>query len=147
MDLVEAAATRTDHKGPEAGRVVAVALRVEPGETFVVVVVPGQHDVRAVVGQGLPDRAVGGVVAVFARAEPGLVPERQRTAGRVPDQILTQPGDLRRTGPAAADRVALRVQRDQVPRPGVEAVVTLPGRPDPLREVPEVPGRAAGVVL
>jgi hypothetical protein len=93
-------------------------------------------------GHRPPGRCHGG-----AGTEAGVVPERQRAAGRVGCQIGPEPALLLRTGLATADLVAVGVERDQMPASQVEAVPALAGLAGPWSEEPVVAAGAGGLVV
>jgi hypothetical protein len=73
-EAVVGLAAGADHELADASGRVGPAGRGLGGEAFVVMVVADQHHVRAGPVERAPEGGVGGVVAVHARAEPGLVP-------------------------------------------------------------------------
>ena len=122
-ESVVAPAARADNELADAERISGAVGVLRP-ESLVVVLVSAEDDIRAVVGQRLPDRLHEGLVAVRrAGAEPRMVPVRQRAGGGVGGKIRAQPGLLRRSGAAAADGRAVAVERDDVPRADLVAVV------------------------
>src|SRR5260370_34341275 len=94
-----------------AGR-VGNSVRVLRGETFVVVIVAVQYNVRAGRVKVIPEILHFRTVAVFiAGPEPRHMPKGQRAAGPVPLEVLSQPLFLRRAFAAAANLRALAVKR------------------------------------
>src|SRR4029450_3609785 len=107
-----------------------------------------QHGVGAGLVQRQPQTAHGRVAAVGGTGtEARVVPERQRAVGRVGCQVGSQPALLLRTGLAAANRVAVGVERDQVPASKVEAVPALAALAGPGAEEPVVAAGAGEVVV
>ena len=145
--VVKSRAPRADDEAADATRVVALARLVERRELLVVVLVRADDHVGAGVVQRVPQRRDVVFLADFTAAlESRIVPVGQRAARGVRGEIGDKPRVLRRAG-GAGDRLApvARVQRHDVPRPDVEAVVALAARSrDPRRrahavEVVEVP--------
>src|SRR5436190_16033346 len=84
-------------------------------EALVVVVVAREDHVRSGCIEVRPERADRRIVAVWPRAEAGMVPVRERAEVAVGGEVGAQPALLRRT-PCAADDRAVAVQDDDVPR-------------------------------
>jgi len=69
---------RANHKLPYAPRRVRRSARSLQTETLVVVIVAGEDHLCAIRIKGIPRRSHLGVVAVFSRAEEGMVEVGQR---------------------------------------------------------------------
>ncbi len=137
-DPTELLAPGADDDLGEAVDRVRRAGRVLGGEPLVVVVVAVEHQLRTGVVEVLPELRGLGVVAVRPRAEPGVVPHRQRAPGPAGLEVPGQPADLGRPRPAAADEAAVAVQQHHVPGPDVQAAVgaaRAAGSPAEEREV------------
>src|SRR5215218_5817807 len=114
-------------------------LRREPLVDMVVAV---QNHIRTHGVQVTPEDIVGAVAAVLAAREPRVMPKRECASSRMRSKIGLQPLLLSRPGPTASHLRAIRVQRDDVPGPDVEAVIALPTRAGGRPEVVEIPARA-----
>jgi hypothetical protein len=121
---------------PAAGpyHIIPDATCVVPGPggglrcvALVVVVMPGEDDLRVVVIQRLPQRLGERVIAVMAEAEAGVMPVGQGAARGMGGQVLAKLRLLRRTGATAPRLVAVGVEDHDVPAPQFIAVEALRG--------------------
>ena len=122
---------------------VAITLRIELEEALVVVVVPGQGDVDARVGEHLPERLDELLRIVLAPRPARVVEEGELAQVVVASKIGAQPAKLLGVG---VD-VDVRVEGNQVPAAEVERVVRLPRSSGPLAEVGDVACRAGRAVI
>src|SRR3954468_10311998 len=153
--VVERLAAGSDDEAADSAGAVKGAIGVLRLQALVEVLVPGEHEVRAGVVERLPegDRLLGPAPFLAReRAEQRVVPEGQGARPAVAGEIRGEPLLLRRPE-AAASRyvVAVGVQRDDVPRADLEAVVAAPHaiagatlQHAGAVEVVEVPGGAWG---
>ena len=118
-------------------RDTARILRIE---AFVNMVVAVENHVRVGRVELLPE-PVAVLRRSASRAEERDVPVGQDALVRVRREVGRQPQALRRSWDAAADIAAIRVERDQVPGPDVEAVPALALCSGGGPEVVEVAGR------
>src|SRR5262249_40906748 len=136
-----------DHELADSAGTVDLPARRAGGEALVVVVVSGEDDVRPRGVEVLPEGCGDRIVPVETGREPRVVPVGERAPGPMRREAATKPPLLGRARPAASDRGAVGVQRDEMPRADVEGVVPLPGRTGRLPEVLEVAGRVRRPVL
>src|SRR6187431_3053150 len=102
--------TRAGDELPDAAAGGGRSTWILRSEALIYVIVPVQHDVRALVVKLLEERA-NGVDAgpVFTRGEKRMVPVRERAARAAGRQVVRKPATLRGGRPAAANRTAVRV--------------------------------------
>src|SRR5215471_15831127 len=128
-----------DNEFAEATLGVGPADGILRCEAFVVVVVSGDDEFRIVIVKSLIKRCDRQIVAVIqARTEAWLVQVSNRTGGVMLGQVLTQPFFLRRTGLAAADFLAFRIQNDNVPGTKFVTVVAGLGIACGRAKIPEI---------
>ena len=127
----------------DPGDVVELPARGLRGEALVDVVVAVEDDVGVGSVEGVPER-LGVRRRPPSGAEQRDVPVGGDALARVGGQVRRQPLPLGRSRAATPGVAAVRVQRDQVPRPDVVAVVALAGRDGARKsaEVVVVAGRA-----
>src|SRR6185503_21391546 len=123
-------------------------VRVDGRETLVDVIVTDQGNIDTEVEQRFPERAgTHLVVAVRARRDERMMHVRKGARTRMVLQEVPEPQELRATTPAS-HVYAVRVERDQPPRPqshGVPAARVRTGAPAEVGEVAE--GSVVAVVL
>src|SRR5690348_10986693 len=117
--------TRSHDELPNAARRIEPTARVLRRESFVLMVVANEDELRVRVVEVLPKRRERAVIADATRAVTGVVPECQGATVRAGCQVVLEPDLLGRPGAAAAHFGAAGVQSDQMPRPEVERVVPL----------------------
>src|SRR5437870_5803731 len=147
IDGVVAAPPSADDELPDTSHRVGPSVRVLRREALVVVIMTNEHDVGSRRVQLTPEAVGQLLVAVAAGAESGVVPVGERALGAVSCQVGLEPPALRAREIATSDRPTVRVQRDEMPRTDVIAVVAAVVGTSPGAEVPEVPLCASGVVL
>ena len=92
--LVVRFSSRSHDKRTHALPRVGQAARIQRGESFVMVVVSGQHHIDSVPGQDFPEGAEMRLTAVVAGGIPGVVPIGQRAGSGIGFQIVAEPGQL-----------------------------------------------------
>jgi len=116
----------------------AIAVGVERLITLVVIVVPAEDDVDAGPDQEAPDRLHRLEAPVLTRTPARIVPVREGTPCWMGGEVRFQPLILWRLLVASTDRLAIRVQDDDVPFRQVVGVSSLAGKACPRTEVLEV---------
>jgi len=96
---------------------IGVAVGVERLKTLVVMVVPAEDDVDAGPDQEAPDRLHRLEAPVLTRTPARMVPVRKRAPCWMGSEVRFQPLILWRLLVASTDRLAIRVQDDDVPFP------------------------------
>src|SRR5262245_9364066 len=143
----QALAARPDDELADPSRAVDLSARTLRCEALVVVVVPDEHDRRAGVVERRPEGRVVVAATVLTRREVRVVPVGERAARRAGREVAAEPLLLRAPRFAAANLLAVRVERDQVPPGEIEAVIARRRIPGRLAEIAEVPCGSGGAVL
>ena len=102
-EVAQHRAAGPDDELADAGGLVLAAGRILRPEPLVIVVVAVDDDVRPGPVERVPERPDRGVVAVHARAEPRVVPDRHRALGGRSLRGRLEPATLRRN-PAGSRR-------------------------------------------
>src|SRR5262249_22964590 len=117
-------ASGSNHKFTYAVLGIEFAIRGLQREPFVIVIVSAQDDVRPVSVEIVPEGLhLRGVTVLVAGAEKRNVPESENAGGVISLKVLAQPSFLGRTRFAASDLEALAIQRNDVPRADIKAVI------------------------
>ncbi len=116
-------------------------------ESFVLVAMATDDDVRAVRIEDLPERHGSAVRLRLRRREPRVMEDRDRACGRVRREIGLEPQGLGRCRATAPDVGAVRVEHDGVPGPDRVAVVGLACWRRSRSEIAQVPLRTRGLVI
>ena len=88
--LVVRFSSRSHDKRTHALFPIGKAARIQRGNSFVMLVVSGQHHIDAVPGQDFPEGAEMRLIAVVAGGIPGVVPIGQRAGRGIGFQIVAE---------------------------------------------------------
>src|SRR5438132_27162 len=105
LEPVMALAARPYDELADTGR-IGLPGGILRGETFVIVVMPVEHDIGAGGEQITPERVINRLVAVLAGAESRLMPVREDARRGMLVQVGREPPLFRRASRTAADKVA-----------------------------------------
>src|SRR5215831_19114506 len=122
--IVGVDAARADDELADAASRIAAAVGCLRGKPFIEMIVAVHHDLGAGVVKNLEKIPHPLIIAVLARREERMVPVGERASVGVRRQIGLQPRALRRSGTDAHAKLVVAVQRNEMPRPKIETVVT-----------------------